>query len=77
MLLNTVIISLESSTYAIKAKRLLSKLGISVRAVKIDALGAERGCTHGIEFDNSLFYSVISALKESGLKYSVLDGKSK
>ena len=74
MQLKTVIISLESSTFASKAKRLLSRHDISARTVKIDGSDEEHGCTHGIEFDNAYFYTVISILKESGLVYSVVDG---
>ena len=77
MQLKTVIISLESLTYAVKAKRTLSKLGITARSVKFDGYGAELGCKHGIEFDSRDLYTVVSALKNAGLEYTVFDGSRK
>ena len=65
------VISIGSFTYAQKARRLLSRVGIEATLVKHDGIETKAGCTHGIEIDGEDFYSAITVLKENGIAYSL------
>ena len=64
------IIAVGSVTYAMKAKRILQRIRIRTKLVKIDANKSKSGCTHGLEFDEEDFYSVIMELRNQGIHYS-------
>ncbi len=63
------IITLESVTYATKAKKLLSQNGIKVRVVKLSSTKSG-GCTYGIEFDEADYLDIALYLKNAGLVYN-------
>lgn len=65
-----IIVTFDSVTYAMKAKRLLSKSGINSRLVKV---GSEykNGCAHGVEFHASNLLDAANIFRTVGLKYSV------
>ena len=43
--------ALASLTYAIKAQRTLSDIGIEAKTVKLDRAQSRRGCEYGISYD--------------------------
>ena len=69
--LNTTTITVGSSTYAIKVRRLLSERNIQSKLVKIDASKTVGGCTHGIEFASADYYAVVMELKKAQINYTV------
>ena len=69
--MNKTTITVGSVTYAIKAKKLLSRMNIQSKLIKVDASQTVSGCTHGIEFASADFYTVVMELKKAGINYSV------
>ena len=67
--MNTTTILLSSSTYAAKAKKKLSKVGIDAKVIKISG---EDGCTYGIKISSEYFYSAIYELKNQGISYRII-----
>lgn len=63
------VISLESVTYATKAKRLLSQNGIASKVVKLSSTKSG-GCQYGIEFDEKDYLDIALLLKNAGMKYN-------
>ena len=59
--------ALASLTYAIKAQRALSEMGIEAKTVKLDRNQSSRGCEYGISYDCSLHPRVKEALRLSGI----------
>ena len=64
------IITFASVTYAIKARKLLNRAGVSAKLVKVSA-ELTKGCTHGVEIFESSFFDTINILKTAGIEYSV------
>ena len=64
------LITLRSSTYAMRAQTVLRDHGMEARALKLDGEYLGKGCTHGIRFDckNRVFAERL--LKENGIPYS-------
>ena len=69
--MNTTTVTVGSSTYAIKVRRMLLQKNIQSKLVKIDASKTVGGCTHGIEFASADYYSVVMELKKDGISYTV------
>ena len=69
--LDRTVIAIGSVTYAIKARRVLSRNGIQSKLVKIDALESHNGCTHGLEIDSEDFYATVMGLRNAGISYSL------
>ena len=69
--MNTTTVTVGSSTYAIKVRRMLLQKNIQSKLVKIDASKTVGGCTHGIEFASADYYSVVMELKKAGISYTV------
>ncbi|MBE6537059.1 MAG: DUF3343 domain-containing protein [Ruminococcaceae bacterium] len=67
------IITFDSVTYALKARKLLTKAGINAKIVKISG-ELSKGCTHGVEIYPNTFFDSISILKQSEIDYSVYNG---
>ena len=65
--MNICTATMESLTYAIKAKRLLAPIGISSDVVKVDSSRTGRGCEYGISFDCSQLDDIKRALANSGI----------
>ena len=65
------IVTLKTITQAQKGKKALSRNGIKSNLVKIDQNHSLSGCQYGLEFDDILFYSVISILRENEIDYGV------
>ena len=71
LLMKTMLISLQSATYAIKAKRVLNRNGVSAKPVKLDGTKSKNGCTHGIEIFVQDFYNAVMILKNEDIEYFV------
>lgn len=66
-------LTVNSVTYAIKARKLLARDRIQSKLVKVDS--SSSGCTYGIEFDAENFYAVVKILRENRIEYSFYSGK--
>ena len=73
--MNTIAIKVSSVTYAIKAKKLFERAGITARLVKSDSSATNKGCTYGVNIDSRFFYDAVSILKNHGIEYSVDTGQ--
>jgi hypothetical protein len=73
--LRSVILTVSTPTYAIKAKRILRNIGINTETVKVDSGKDGSGCTHGIRFDEGYLYDVIAVLREKNIQYKVYSEK--
>ncbi len=75
--MNKTILTTESVTYAIKAKRLLSYSGIQSKLIKVDPSIKRNGCTHGILINNRDFLSAVKVLRDNEINYSVIERNGK
>ena len=71
--MNKNIITFESVTYAIKARKILSRANISSKLIKTDSLSLSAGCTHGLEISASSFLDAVKLLRDNNIEYSVFD----
>lgn len=62
------VITFESVTFAIKARKLLSRRNIKSNLIKRDS---KSGCSHGLLIDSRDYFSSVAVLRESGLRYFV------
>lgn len=69
--MNTTIITVGSVTYAIKAKKLLEREGVSASLIKMESSKDDGGCTHGIKINESYLYDAVAILKRMGIEYRV------
>lgn len=60
----------ETATYALKAKKIMMRLGGEVSLIKLTSKGL--GCTHAIEINERDLYMLISELKSRNIIYRVL-----
>lgn len=67
-------VTLDSVTYAIKLRKLLSKAKIKSRLIKVSDGAKMGGCAHGVEFDEEYFYDAVVIMKENGINYSLYNG---
>ena len=71
--LKTLIISVETVTNAIKARKHLTAAGIRAKLIKLNPAVSEKGCTHGLEIDNKDTYSAVHLLKGLGINYKIIN----
>lgn len=69
--MKNTIFSLQSATFAIKAKKLLNRNGVACRLIKLDGSKSPNGCTHGIEISAEDFFKVVMILKNASIEYYV------
>ena len=69
--MNKTTVTVGSVTSAIRVKKLLSHINIQSKLVKIDASKTTNGCTHGLEFASTDYYSVVTELQKAGINYTV------
>ena len=69
--MKNTIVKIGTVTYAIKAKKILSRAGISSKLVKIGDSDSKGGCTYGLEFGDNDFYSAIIELRKAEIVYSL------
>ena len=67
-------VTLDSVTYAIKLRKLLSRAKIKSRLIKVSDGAKLGGCAHGVEFDEEYFYDAVVIMKENGINYSLYNG---
>ena len=70
--LNTSTIIFSSVTYALKAKKVLKRIGINVKLIKTDSNKTNYGCTYGVKIPTKNFYDVIAELKKENIDYTLL-----
>ena len=63
------ILTVGTVTYAIRARKLLSSLGIRARLVKGTRPGGAGGCTYGVEISASDLTLATDALKRADISY--------
>ncbi len=71
--MKTTVLTVGSVTYAIKAKRLLSREGISAKLIKSNAENTAEGCAYGIKFPTKDFYGAVSVLRSAGIYYQIYE----
>ena len=64
-------ITVGSVTYAIKAKKVLSGIGIKSKLIKVDTSKRGLGCEYGIEFPSIYFLDAVAALKKEKINYTL------
>ena len=69
--MNTIIITVSSVTYALKAKKLLERERIKATLIKNDSSTNQKGCTYGVRIDASYLYDAVAILKSKGIEYSI------
>lgn len=72
-MLGKLIFSIGSLTDAMRAKKALGDVRVSV--VKIDANKSKRGCSYGIEFSQNDMYTVAHRLSQMGIGYYAYSSK--
>lgn len=70
-----IIITVQTVTIGLKAKKALANSGIKSKVIKIDGDGSEKGCKYGLEFREGDFYDAISILRSKGIEYGVYKSK--
>ncbi len=71
--MKTTVITTGSVTYAIKAKKLLAREGIASKLIKADVSKTKSGCSYGVEFPSSEFYTAANILRSNGIRYGVYE----
>ena len=71
--MKVTVLTVKSVTYALKAKKLLLREGISARLVKTSDVGIAQGCTHGIEIPSNDLYTAAAILRNAGMEYKVYE----
>lgn len=69
--LENTVITLSSITYAMKAKKLLSRAGIRSELIKVDSSKSKKGCAFGLEIPTSRFYDAVAELRRYNFDYAV------
>lgn len=69
--MKTTLITLQSATFAVMAKRTLNRKNIRARLVKLDGEKSPNGCTHGIEINEDDFLNAVMVLKSSNIDYYI------
>ncbi len=70
--MNTTILGVETITYAIKARKLLSGMGIPSKLIKADKIDTRNGCGYAIEIDSNDFLSAVAVLRRHNINYTLL-----
>ncbi len=69
--LNKTVVTVETVTYAMKARKLLLRCGIQSKLIKTDSQDSGTGCRHGLEISNKDYFEAIKVLGENGIRFSV------
>ena len=73
--MNKTIVTVETVTYAMKARKLLLRSGIQSKLIKTDSQDSKKGCRHGLEISNKDYFETVKILGENGIKFSVPPSK--
>lgn len=66
-----IIVTVGSITYAIKLRKLLTRVGVDATLVKVDNRNGEIGCVHGVEIPMSDYYTAVVIMRDNNIQYSV------
>lgn len=69
--LDNTTIAVGSITFAVKARRLLTRGGIKAKLIKVAPSETAGGCSYGIVIASARFFDAVVILKENGVPYSV------
>ena len=69
--MNNITVTVDSVTYAIKLKKILSRGGIQAKLVKIEDGKGIIGCMHGVSIREDDYLSAVIIMRENGVRYSV------
>lgn len=72
--MNTSLLLVDSITYAIKARKALSAIGINATVKKVSASATDHGCRYGIFIEQRHLYSAKARLKQSNIAFEELRG---
>ena len=71
--MNYITIYVDSVTYAIKLKKLLSRNGIESRLIKVEDKKGLSGCLHGVTINRSNFLNAVVIMKENNIDYTIYE----
>ena len=69
--LNNITVTVDSVTYAIKLKKMLSRAGIQSTLVKVEDVKGKIGCMHGVSIREEDYLSAVKIMRENGVRYSI------
>lgn len=69
MSLKKAVITLESMTYGLKAKKVLSTKGIISKLIKISSDFKDSGCTYGLELEYKNLFIAKKILKDAEIPF--------
>ena len=67
----TVTLAIPTVTYAVKAKKILQRVGIPSKLIK--TVSENGGCVYAVEIDADKLYSAVYELKGADIPYSSVD----
>jgi hypothetical protein len=67
--MNTAFLLVDSVTYAIKARKALSAIGIRASIKKVNSSATGRGCRYGIFIERRHLFSAMAELKQCNISY--------
>ena len=67
--MNTAFLTVDSVTYAIKARKALAAIGIRASIKKVNAKTTRLGCRYGIFFEQRHLFSVMAELEKQGISF--------
>ncbi|MBP3592659.1 MAG: DUF3343 domain-containing protein [Clostridia bacterium] len=67
--MNTAFLTVDSVTYAIKARKVLSAIGIHASVKKVNATATGRGCRYGIFIERRHLFSAMAELKQKNIAF--------
>ncbi|MBR5144573.1 MAG: DUF3343 domain-containing protein [Clostridia bacterium] len=70
-----IIIVVGSITYAIKLRKLLTRVGIDASLIKVDNPNGGIGCIHGVEIPINDYYTAVVIMRDNNIDYSVYNSK--
>ena len=73
--MNKTIVTVQSVTYAMKARKLLLRYKIQSKLIKTESQDSGTGCKHGLEISNKDYFEAVKILGENGVKFSVPPSK--
>ena len=73
--LSKTILNIGSITYAMKARKILTRVKIVCEVVKINASDTKGGCSYGIKFRSDKIYDVAMQLKNNEIQYEFYSKK--
>lgn len=73
--MSKTILNIGSVTYAMKARKILTRSKIACEVVKINVSDTKGGCSYGIKFRSDKMYDVAMELKNNEIEYEFYSKK--